>query len=152
MLQHPCPRCGVPIPYGVPYCNTCKPLAEAQRAEAREHRKALQSRKANRGYNARRDKTKESFYHTGAWRAMSHAKLSAVGWQCEAKLEGCRGVACEVHHKKPLSTAEGWAERLEYDNLMAVCVACHNRLDSKNGGRKKQNEDGVIDLRHIDLG
>ena len=65
-----------------------------------------------------------------------------------AKLEGCKRMACEVHHIQPLKTPEGWERRLDWDNLQGVCVACHNILDGKQG--KRRQTPGVVDLREIE--
>jgi len=51
---HPCPRCKCLIPVGVSYCQDCKPIAEAQAAEAIERRQAYKRAKYNRAYNKRR--------------------------------------------------------------------------------------------------
>ena len=147
MALHPCPRCKQLIPVGVQYCEACRPEAEAQAAEAIEKRRAYKVAKYNKDYNRRRDPKYLAFYRSKDWRVTSKAKLSACGYKCEAKLDGCKGLAMEVHHIKPLKTEEGWDRRLDWDNLMGVCIACHNILDGKTF--KKKNEAGVIDLRTI---
>ena len=143
MTYKPCPRCKRLIPAGTSYCTDCKPLAEAALEEAREHNARLRQKQ----YNRRRDPKYLTFYRSKAWRATSKSKLQACGYKCEAKLEGCGRIACEVHHIQPLKTPEGWEKRLEWANLMGVCIQCHNILDGKNFGRKK--DDDVIDLRTI---
>lgn len=151
-LVKPCPRCKRMIPTGWSYCPDCKPQAEADRAEAREHRAAKLRQKYNREYNRRRtadDPKYRTFRNSKAWRATSKAKLQACGYKCEAKVSpDCPGLACEVHHIEPLRTPEGWSKRLDWSNLMGVCVQCHNILDGKNFKRKK--DDGVIDLRTLE--
>lgn len=149
MALKPCPRCKRLIPHGLPYCDECRPIAEAEREAAREHRAEKLRQKYNRDYNLRRDTTSEvaKFRRSKAWRQTSKAKLQACGYKCEAKLEGCGRYACEVHHIKPLKTPEGWEQRLDWSNLMGVCVSCHNKLDGK--GYKKRNDEGVIDLSTI---
>ena len=149
MTLKPCPRCGTLIQYGQPYCATCKPLAEADRERAREHRTEQLRKIYNKRYNARRDTQSEraKFYRSKDWKVTSRAKLQSCGYKCEAKLEGCGRIACEVHHIKPLRTPEGWDKRLEWSNLMGVCVSCHNILDDKKF--KKKNEEGVIDLSEL---
>lgn len=144
MTYKPCPRCKRLIPAGASYCPTCKPLAEAALEEAREHNARLRQKQ----YNRRRDPKYQTFYRSKAWRATSRSKLQSCGYKCEAKLEGCGRIACEVHHVQPLKTPEGWEKRLDWSNLMGVCIQCHNILDGKNFGRKK--DDDVIDLRTID--
>lgn len=147
MALHPCPRCRQLIPVGVQYCDNCRPAAEAQAAEAIERRRAYKVAKYNKEYNRRRDPKYLTFYRSKDWKVTSRAKLQACSYKCEAKLDGCKGLAVEVHHIKPLKTPEGWDQRLDWDNLMGVCIACHNVLDGKTF--KKKNEPGVIDLRTI---
>ena len=147
MALHPCPRCKKLIPVGVQYCDDCKPVAEAQAAEAVERRRAYKVAKYNKEYNRRRDPKYLTFYRSKDWKVTSRAKLQACSYKCEAKLDGCKGLAVEVHHIKPLKTEEGWDRRLDWDNLMGVCIACHNVLDGKTF--KKKNEPGVIDMRTI---
>ncbi len=147
MAVHPCPRCNRLIPVGVQYCEDCRPEAEAQAAEAIERRRAYKVAKYNKDYNRRRDPKYLAFYRSKDWRITSKAKLQDCGYKCEAKLEGCKGLAMEVHHVKPLKTEEGWDRRLDWSNLQGVCISCHNILDGKTF--KKKNEAGVIDLRQI---
>ena len=148
MPMKPCPRCKRMMEYGPTYCPTCKPIAEAERVEAQERKAALRAKKYNKEYNQRRDPKYAAFYKSKAWRMTSKAKLQQCGYKCEAGLEGCGRVACEVHHRKALKTPEGWEERLEWSNLMGVCIQCHNILDGKNFKRKE--DEGVIDLRTVE--
>lgn len=146
-VLHPCPRCKRMVPVGVNYCEDCKPIAEAQANEAIERRQAYKRVQYNKAYNKRRDPKYIKFYRSKDWKTTSRAKLQSCGYKCEAKLEGCSHLAVEVHHIKPLKTEEGWDERLEWDNLMGVCIACHNVLDGKTFKRKA--EPGVIDLKTL---
>lgn len=146
-LMKPCPRCKRMIPYGWTYCPDCKPVAEAEREAARERRAEYQRRKYNQRYNSRRDPKYMAFYRSKAWKATSRAKLQAAGYQCEAGLQGCQGIACEVHHKKPIQTPEGWDKRLEWENLEALCTSCHNGRHPEKFKRKQ--DDGIIDLRNF---
>lgn len=147
-IMKPCPRCKRLIPYGPTYCPDCLPIMEAEREEARERKAAYRAKKYNREYNKRRDPKYLAFYRSKAWRMTSKAKLQACGYKCEARLQGCGRVACEVHHIKPLKTPEGWEARLEGSNLMGVCIQCHNLLDNKTFKRKE--DQGVIDLRTVE--
>ena len=143
MLLKPCPRCKRMIRQGLTYCEDCRSIAEAQAAEAREHRAAYRQKQ----YNRRRDPKYLTFYRSKAWKVTSRAKLQAVGYKCEAKLEGCTGLAVEVHHIEPIQTPRGWDLRLEWSNLEAVCTACHNGRHPEKLRRK--DEPGVIDLREV---
>lgn len=147
MTLHPCPRCKRLIPVGVSYCEACRPLAEAQAAEAIERKRAYKQKQYNRAYNKRRDPKYLTFYRSKEWRLLSKTKLQDCHYKCEARLEGCGRHAVEVHHIQPLKTEEGWEARLDWDNLMGVCVACHNILDGKTFKRK--SEPGVIDLKTL---
>jgi len=147
MAVHPCPRCKRLIPVGVSYCDSCKPIAEAQAQEATEKRRAYKQAQYNRQYNQRRDPKYGRFYNSGDWRLLSKTKLQDCGYKCEAKLEGCTRLAVEVHHIQPIKTPEGWERRLDWSNLMGVCIGCHNILDGKTFKRKE--EPGVIDMKKI---
>ena len=146
-ILKPCPKCKRLIPHGWSYCPDCKPIAEAEREAAKEQRRLQYNKK----YNQRRsqeDPKYRTFRNSKAWRTTSKAKLQACGWECEAGVSpDCPGLACEVHHIKPLKTPEGWDRRLDWSNLMGVCVQCHNILDGKNF--KKKQDEGVIDLRTV---
>lgn len=147
MAMHPCPRCQSLIPVGVPYCETCKPIAEEQAREAIERRRAYKRAKYNKQYNKRRDPKYLEFYRSKGWRLLSRTKLQSCGYKCEAQLEGCTRLAVEVHHVQPLKTPEGWEARLEWDNLQGVCISCHNKLDGKTF--KRSSLPGVIDLKTL---
>lgn len=147
MAMHPCPRCGQLIPVGVTYCEGCRPAAEAQAAEAMERRRAYKRQKYNSIYNRRRDPKYLAFYRSKEWRLLSRTYLQRAGYKCQAKLEGCTGLAVEVHHKDPIQTAKGWGARLDWENLEAVCTSCHNKRHPEKF--KKSAEPGVIDLRKI---
>lgn len=134
----PCPRCKKLIPQGVQYCAQCAPLVEAKRAEYKAQ--------AERAYNRRRSPIYKAFYNSKPWKVTSRARLSAAGYKCEARLPGCAGLAVEVHHIKPIQTPEGWSARLEWDNLEAVCISCHNARHEKG---KKVVPAGVLDVRAV---
>ena len=117
---HPCPRCKRMIPVGVQYCPDCRPVAEAQAKAAIERRQEYKRKQAAKRYNARRDPKYQAFYLSKNWRALSRAKLQTASYRCEAKLPKCTGIACEVHHKQPIQTQEGWDRRFDWDNLEAI--------------------------------
>lgn len=147
MAVHPCPRCKRLIPVGVPYCEECRPIAEAQTAAYRERARTYRRAKTTRDYNKRRDPKYLAFYRSKEWRLLSKKKLQDCGYKCEAGLDGCHKLAVEVHHIKPIRTEAGWDDRLNYDGLLGVCVACHNILDGKTKGNKA--ESGVVDIKTV---
>ena len=135
MALHPCPRCKTLIPVGVQYCEACRPLADAQAQEAMERKRAYKSKQYAKQYNARRDPKYLTFYRSKDWQLLSRTYLQRAGYKCQARLEGCKGLAVEVHHIKPIQTPEGWDLRIDWDNLEAVCTSCHN---ARHGGRWKK--------------
>lgn len=142
-INKPCPRCKRMIPAGLQYCPECAPMAAAELEQIRERNA---QRKAQQ-YNRRRDPKYRSFYASTAWKAQSRARLQACGYRCEAKLEGCQGLAVEVHHIKPIQTPEGWEQRLTWENLEAVCTSCHNGRHPEK--LRRATDSGVIDLRTL---
>ena len=142
-----CPRCKRLIPNGWAYCPDCRPIAEAEREAAKERKAEYLRKKYNQRYNSRRDPKYMAFYRSKAWKNTSKAKLQSCGYQCEGQLQGCQGIACEVHHKVPIRTPEGWDKRLEWDNLEALCTSCHNGRHPEK--LKRQQDDGVIDMRML---
>lgn len=89
------------------------------------------------------------FRNSKDWKILSRAKLQACGYKCEARLDVCSGIACEVHHKIPIKTTEGWEKRFDWYGLMGVCIACHNVLDGKTF-KRKQDDPAVLDMREIE--
>ena len=59
---------------------------------------------------------------------------------CEAGLKGCTKVSTEIHHLKKRRTKQ---DRIDTNNFMAVCSACHKKIESdptmayQNGLSKK---------------
>lgn len=146
MLLKACPRCKRMIPHGLPYCAECAPIAEAQRTEAQERKAEYKRKKYNKNYNRQRDPKYLTFYRSKEWKITSRTKLQQASYKCQAKLPGCTHLAVEVHHIKPIQTAEGWELRLDWENLEAVCTACHN---ARHQRFKTKQEDGVLDMREI---
>lgn len=142
-IMKPCPRCKRMMPYGPAYCADCAPIAQAELDAVRERN----AQKRAQMYNRRRDPKYLAFYKSKAWKDQSRARLQSVGYRCEARLQGCQGLAVEVHHKKPIQTPEGWDLRLDWDNLEAVCTSCHNGRHPEK--LKREAEDGVIDMRTV---
>ena len=145
MVLKPCPRCKRLMPHGATYCKDCAPIASEELERIREEN----AKKKQARYNRRRDPKYIAFYRSKAWKAQSRAKLQAVDYKCEAKLAGCQGLAVEVHHIEHIQTPRGWELRLEWSNLEAVCTSCHNGRHPEK--LRKQNEDGVVDLKAIKL-
>ena len=132
MLLKSCGRCGNLIPYGATYCNTCKPIVEAEH-EARMRASKLES---NKRYNKTRDPKYVRFYNSTEWRTLSAKYTQDKGFRCEK----CGAIATEVHHVKAIQTPEGWERRLDSDNLELLCKACHNERHERFKKRQKYFE------------
>lgn len=145
MALHACPRCKRLIPVGVPYCDDCRPAAAADAEISAERRNRLSKQKAAKNYSAKRNPKLVKFYNSKEWKSLSRWYLSSLNYKCEAQLEGCQRVACEVHHKIPIKTPDGWNHRLDPGGLMGLCTACHTRLEP----RYKKDYPGVVDLRKL---
>ncbi len=126
MLWKVCKRCGAMIPYPKTYCDKCQTDVDAYR----EQMKA----KYNQNYNKKRDPKYIRFYNSQDWKILSAKKMADQSYKCER----CGTLATEVHHIKPIQTPDGWELRLDYDNLMAVCVTCHNKEHDRFRRRKKK--------------
>ena len=66
----------------------------------------------------------KSFYKSKAWLNCSRAYMLSVNYVCER----CGGVASICHHKKWLSpnNINDPTITLNWDNLEALCIDCHN--------------------------
>ena len=132
MLLKSCKRCGNLIPYGNVYCNTCKPIVDAERQARLE-----QSRKeSNKRYNQKRDPKYIRFYRSSEWRILSRKRLQDDGYKCVK----CGKIASEVDHIKPIQTPEGWERRLDYDNTQSLCLDCHNEKHNRFKKKRRKNE------------
>ena len=129
MLLKPCSRCRALITYPSVYCETCKPIAERERQEAFQKKRLLW----NSSYNQKRDPKYTRFYASTNWKRMSKAKMQDAGYRCE----DCGAIAVEVHHIDPIQTESGWERRLDWSNLKALCLDCHNKTHGRFQSRGK---------------
>ena len=92
----------------------------------REDRLGSVCSKCGAGKSKPRQSTQEAGYGWD-WRQLSERfrKENPLCEQCQTN--GIATAAEEVHHK--VSIAEAPWLRLEWSNLMALCVPCHRRLD-----------------------
>lgn len=132
MLLKACRRCGSYVQYPLVYCSKCLPIVEAER----EARRVDTKREGDRRYNKTRDKKYLAFYNSPEWRRLSTQYMVDVAYRCEGK--DCKRLATEVHHKQPIQTPEGWDRRLDYTNLMAVCIECHNKEHGRFKSKKSK--------------
>lgn len=126
MIYKLCRRCKKPISHPQVYCSECMLIVETNKEEYK--------RKRDNKYNKSRDPKYKNFYNSKPWKQLKEKKLSAEQYQCEE----CSRLAVEVHHIKPIQTEEGWGLRLDYDNLEALCVNCHNKRHKRFQSRKRE--------------
>lgn len=120
MIQKLCGRCKGMIIYPNTYCEICKDIVDKEKEEI----KIKNNKKANRKYNSKRDPKYIKFYNSPDWKLRLAPKYMAdKGYKCEI----CKSIASEVHHIIPIQTDEGWERRLDYFNLKALCLDCHNK-------------------------
>ena len=130
MLYKLCRKCKTPIQHPLTYCSDCQKIQEEKQIELQKER--------DRRYNKKRDPKYKQFYNSNEWKILKEKKLQDEQYRCER----CKKLAIEVHHKKYIQTEEGWPLRLDYDNLEALCIDCHNFRHSRFQKRKvvKDNE------------
>ncbi len=121
-----CAKCGRLIEYPNRYCDSCRALYESQSKEA--------EKEANKNYNRKRDRRYLRFYQSKEWNILKNKYMQDKGYKCEL----CKSLATEVHHIEPIQTEAGWVRRLDYTNLMLVCVKCHNKIHGRFIPRKER--------------
>lgn len=120
MPVYPCKHgtCTAFVPRRGEYC------AEHQEQGRRE------SAERNRFYDQHaRDAQAKAFYHSAAWQRARKTRLAAhpVCERCQEQWSR------HVHHTIPLKRCTP-QQRTAQDNLMAVCVECHNKLEAQACG------------------
>ena len=128
MIYKLCNKCKKPIMYQNKYCDICSKIVEANQEFLKSER--------NKRYNQNRDTKYKEFYNSKAWRILKEKKLQDEQYRCE--YDNCNKLATEVHHIIPIQVEVGWSKRLDYDNLMCLCIEHHNlkhnRFQRRRGG------------------
>lgn len=121
-LQRPKRPCSRP---GCPNLTTgryCKEHGAEKKKEKAERYKYYDEHQRNQ--RARR------FYKSRAWQAARQRALVRDKHLCQHCLQDKRITpASTVHHVIPLLT--NWRKRLDMDNLVSLCSACHNRVHGR---------------------
>ena len=72
------------------------------------------------------------FYHTKQWQNIRERALKRDGYKCrECARFGKIRPATQVHHIKPIEEAPEL--KLDMDNLISLCMACHNKKHPEKG-------------------
>lgn len=125
MIYKLCNKCKKKIIHPATYCDKCLQLYETQKEQLKAERDSK--------YNKSRDPKYKSFYNSKDWKLLKEKKLLDEQYKCEK----CHELATEVHHIKFIQTEEGWNRRLDYTNLEALCVKCHNSRHNRFQKRKR---------------
>ena len=75
----------------------------------------------------RKQKGKQNDRQRGKWFILSR-RYRAANPICE--MEGCRRVSVEAHHIIPYN--EDPSKELRWDNLMALCHGCHDKIHNRH--------------------
>ncbi|MDV2683812.1 HNH endonuclease signature motif containing protein [Alkalihalophilus lindianensis] len=87
----------------------------------------------------KRDKEATAFYNSSAWRKCREVVLIRDDFLCVLCLKkGIIQTAATVHHMKHFKEYPELA--LDIDNLISVCLACHNKLHPERGMNKKSTK------------
>lgn len=124
MIFKLCRKCNKPIEHPNKYCSDCLKIVEEYQA------KLLRDRENK--YNKNRDPKYKTFYNSKEWKMLKDKKMLDEEYRCER----CHKLATEVHHIKPIQTDKGWELRLDYNNLLCVCIDCHNKEHGRFQKRK----------------
>lgn len=73
------------------------------------------------------------------WGRIAEQARESAGYKCQecGKTQEANGRKLSVHHRRPYHDFETSVEANRLTNLIAVCVHCHGKLESKDG-RSKQ--------------
>lgn len=87
-----------------------------------------------------------SFYNSAKWRSVSAAYMASRNYLCEI----CGRPAKICHHKIWLNNfnVQNPEIALDWSNLQAVCIECHNTIHAGEHARVDFDQDGNIDQVH----
>ena len=114
MILKLCRKCKKPIKHPLKYCKDCLPIIEERNEQLKKERE--------KRYNKKRNPQYTEFYNSADWKLLKNKKMQDEQYRCER----CGKLAVEVHHIDPIQTDSGWLLRLDYNNLEALCLDCHN--------------------------
>lgn len=88
-----------------------------------------------------------AYLATPEWFFKRGQVLNRDGYQCQARLQSCRGIATQAHHL----TYKHWRNEPLFD-LVAVCEACHEAVTymDREGRPNESRLQGVKPMR-IDI-
>lgn len=115
-------------------CKKCRKATANANGYCDAHQEFFKPAEKHRRFDACRESPAKRGYDV-AWIKCRNSYL-ALHPLCElCEEQGAISVATEVHHKKPIS--EG-GERLDHDNLQALCKSCHSSITGKWRGKREK--------------
>lgn len=121
MLKKMCAKCSKIIPYGKRYCEECS----SKYAAIDKEQNSLRHKRYDTTVRHRdNNKIYDSFYHTREWQIVRLVAISRDKGLCIDCLNNKTiRLYNTVHHIEPIKTA--WHKRLDINNLICLCEACH---------------------------
>ena len=78
----------------------------------------------------------QQFYNSREWRDLRNYKFAMADGLCElCRKNGKVKAAREIHHIVPIEI--DYSKRLDYDNLIALCSDCHNKIHNRQSPLQK---------------
>lgn len=117
--KRPCNKPGCPELTTGRFCEKHQIEGEKQRAESDKYYDKHQ-----------RNQKAKAFYKSRAWQAARRRTLIRDHYLCQDCFQENRITQADtVHHRVEIS--KDWSKRLDIDNLLSLCSACHNKRHSK---------------------
>ena len=77
-----------------------------------------------------------SFYQSADWKELRESRFAFADGLCElCRKNGKVKAAREIHHIVPIEI--DYSKRLDYDNLIALCSDCHNKIHNRQSPLQK---------------
>jgi 5-methylcytosine-specific restriction endonuclease McrA len=70
----------------------------------------------------------DAFRAAWEWKRLSYEARQKADWKCQAwgcHADGKKGAKIVCDHIRPIRSAEGWARRLDPNNLQVLCNDCN---------------------------
>lgn len=89
------------------------------------------------------------FYKSKQWRLVRHEALERDNYECVMCKEAGKYAKCQnVHHIKELKDRPDKA--LDLDNLMCVCIKCHNYIHDRYQTKAETNKKLIESFNNFD--
>jgi len=128
---------GVKMPKRMCNFENCNKIIPFKKRYCEEHEKIkkFQLREHNKRYlNERSDTKEQDFYKKKEWKIKRATILQRDNYLCQHCLKEMIFTPADlVHHIIDIKV--DWSKRLEDENLISLCVGCHNAIHNKDRAR-----------------